>query len=63
MPNNEAVTPLFTDILPVNTREPVNIIEPVNSNVSALVEKSKLPLSPVALKLPETTREPEIVTF
>ena len=49
-------------ILPVSSSEPVKYILPVNINVSALLENIILPLSPVALKFPDTTSEPEITT-
>ena len=49
-------------ILPVTTTLPEISIDPVNSNVSALPENNILPLSPVALKPPDTAREPEIIT-
>jgi len=52
----------FPLILPVTTTLPEISIDPVNSNVSALPENNILPLSPVALKPPDTDREPEIIT-
>ena len=41
---------------------PVNNNAPLISRVSALVEKSVLPLSPVALNAPDTDNEPVITT-
>jgi len=49
-------------MLPVNSSEPVKYMLPVNINVSALLENNMLPLSPVALKFPDTTSEPDIIT-
>jgi hypothetical protein len=45
----------------VATIEPLNSKEPVISKVSALLENAILPVFPVAKKLPDTIREPEMV--
>jgi len=38
-------------------------IEPVTSRVSALLENTILPLSPIELKLPETDNDPVTLTL
>jgi hypothetical protein len=61
VPSNDAVTPLFTDKLPVIIAEPVTSNDPVNSNVSAFDENKRLPVAPNALNDPLTITLPVIL--
>ena len=69
VPNNDPVNPSVTSILPVITIDPEINIDPVNSNVSALLENRTPPESPLkfkaplTFKLPDTVNDPEILAF
>jgi hypothetical protein len=63
VPSNEPVIPLFAKILPVTIIDPLTNTDPVTSRVSALLEYTTLPASPIALKLPVTVNEPVMRTL
>ena len=50
-------------MLPVTNIEPLSNIDPVISNVSALLENAKFPVEPFTAKLPSTANELVIFTL